>query len=619
MSNLVWIISPLALIGAFFLWQALKQAPVPRHLTNVVLSLVLLVYFAATAGLGIFWVARQQLPVFEPHYLFGYAAVLLATLHVTFNAPIVLRTFFGPPRKRTRPPSGPPRWILLAFLLTAVGCGAFTAGARYGASTSPAETSSSASTSQNASQQQDFVRWYHEVSSESRTRALTRGAVIPWKKPPRYKTYPDSLPRMSLPPPEPPAHARSVDAAVIEGPRAFDSPPSLDIDGLSVILHHTAGITQRRGGLDLRAAPSSGALFPTELYVAVHRVDGLAEGLYHYDPENHGLTQLLEGSPSPAQLGHAASIPAPATLIATAVFARTGVKYGHRAYRYILADVGHLVENVRVAAGEIGFGACPLPAFEEQRVVQTLSLNPVDEGPLAVIPLAERAPCVSPDTLAPVSDDTQHPLGPTGRMHMASSLGSYGIEEPTVPAEAIPFPEPTTAPLGVWNAIESRRSGRNYAKTPMSRSELGSLIHTMTRPSPILSRHLVVWVIVHRVEGLASGVYRYDRNGHGLVAKRLGDLSSATESAVLSQQMAANAAAVIVLGIRGSDVVTMGARAYRHAWLEVGMVGQRAYLDATGRGLAVCAAGAFFDDEVSDLLGVERDEWPAHFVMVGRR
>jgi SagB-type dehydrogenase family enzyme len=204
-------------------------------------------------------------------------------------------------------------------------------------------------------------------------------------------------------------------------------------------------------------------------------------------------------------------------------------------------------------------------------------------------------------------------------MHVASSLRTSGREASTDLAEAIAFSEPAAAPLGVWDAIESRRSERNYAKAPMSRSDLGSLLHTMTRPSAILSRHVVLWVIAHRVEGLASGVYRYDGAGHGLVAKRLGDLSSATESAVLSQQMAGNAAVVIVLGIRGSEVLKQGARAYRHAWLEAGMIGQRAYLDATGRGLAVCAAGAFFDDEASDLLGAERDEWPVHFVMVGRK
>jgi len=37
----------------------------------VILGLGLFAYFAITTGLGIFWVARQELPVFDLHYLFA--------------------------------------------------------------------------------------------------------------------------------------------------------------------------------------------------------------------------------------------------------------------------------------------------------------------------------------------------------------------------------------------------------------------------------------------------------------------------------------------------------------------------------------------------------------------
>ena len=43
----------------------------------MIVGLLLLFYFAATAGLGIFWVARQELPVFDWHYLFGYVTLVL--------------------------------------------------------------------------------------------------------------------------------------------------------------------------------------------------------------------------------------------------------------------------------------------------------------------------------------------------------------------------------------------------------------------------------------------------------------------------------------------------------------------------------------------------------------
>lgn len=85
MSKLFWVLLPLLLVVAGFALQAWRRRPPSRRTINMVASLLLLGYIAATAGLGIFWVANQQLPVFDWHYLFGYATVLLVGLHLAFN------------------------------------------------------------------------------------------------------------------------------------------------------------------------------------------------------------------------------------------------------------------------------------------------------------------------------------------------------------------------------------------------------------------------------------------------------------------------------------------------------------------------------------------------------
>ena len=610
MSNAVWILSPLALLVAYLIVRRLAGRALSRHLTGVVLSLVLLVYFAITAGLGVFWVARQQLPVFEPHYLFGYAAVALVTVHVAWNAPIVFRTFLGPPRRRgLRPAPALPRWLLFGLLLSAVGCGAFTAGKHYGA-TAPQRPPTAAET---PTQDADVVRWYHEISSESRVGTWTRAPALAWNKPPTYKEYPPSLPRVPLPTVAAPTPARPIDTAVIEGPRVHRE--SIDTNDLSLLLHHSAGITHRRGGLDLRAVPSSGALFPAEVYVAVRQVEGLSPGLYHYDPRGHALTGLSNGEPT----DDAYLSLAPATLIVTAVFARTGAKYGHRTYRYALADVGHLLENARVAAAERGLAAAMVSAFDDAAVAQALSLDPSQEAPIAVMPLLPGPQPQERKLVAAGKASGDHPLGPTGLVHAATTMTWANAREPMAPAEGwVGLPARMPSGVSVWDAMASRRSVRNYAASPMTMQELGSLLSTMVGPGALLSPHVEVWVIANRVDGLKVGSYRYDATRHGLEPGRLGDLAAATESAMLSQQMARQAAAVVVLTMRTTAVLDQGARAYRHAWLEVGMLGERAYLSAEGQGLGACAAGAFFDDEALDLLGA-RDAWVAHFVTLGRR
>jgi nitroreductase len=60
------------------------------------------------------------------------------------------------------------------------------------------------------------------------------------------------------------------------------------------------------------------------------------------------------------------------------------------------------------------------------------------------------------------------------------------------------------------------------------------------------------------------------------------------------------------------------ARAYRHALLHAGCVGERIYLEAGARGLGVCAVGAFYDDEAARLVASDPSrEWIVHFAALG--
>jgi len=85
MSPLLWVLLPLLLATLLLAVFALRGRLPPRPVLNAWSSRLLLVYLGATAALGIFWVARQQLPVFDWDYLFGYATLLLLAVHLAFN------------------------------------------------------------------------------------------------------------------------------------------------------------------------------------------------------------------------------------------------------------------------------------------------------------------------------------------------------------------------------------------------------------------------------------------------------------------------------------------------------------------------------------------------------
>lgn len=65
MSKLAWLLLPLLAAAAVVLVLVLAGRTPTRLALNVLSSLLLLTYLLATAGLGIFWVANQQLPAFD--------------------------------------------------------------------------------------------------------------------------------------------------------------------------------------------------------------------------------------------------------------------------------------------------------------------------------------------------------------------------------------------------------------------------------------------------------------------------------------------------------------------------------------------------------------------------
>jgi SagB-type dehydrogenase family enzyme len=156
---------------------------------------------------------------------------------------------------------------------------------------------------------------------------------------------------------------------------------ALTQEEISQLLWSMQGITRDWGA---RTAPSAGALYPLEVYAAT------AEGLYHYIPQGHqtllaprlGLRQELWE----AGLKQDWIREAPVVFVIAAVYARTAVKYGDRAKRYVHLEAGHVAENLLLQAVALGLGGVPVGAFYDDKVKDALKL-PEDQEPLYLIPV----------------------------------------------------------------------------------------------------------------------------------------------------------------------------------------------------------------------------------------
>ncbi len=133
-----------------------------------------------------------------------------------------------------------------------------------------------------------------------------------------------------------------------------------------------------------RTVPSAGGLFPLELYLFTQRVQGLDDGLYHYDVIAHSLQQLrrenLFLTLEPMFYAYPFMKDANVVIAMAAVFLRTQVKYGPRGYRYILLEAGHVAQNVCLRAMELGLETLCMGGFLDSALNALVGLRLKDEG-----------------------------------------------------------------------------------------------------------------------------------------------------------------------------------------------------------------------------------------------
>jgi len=165
--------------------------------------------------------------------------------------------------------------------------------------------------------------------------------------------------------------------------RSYSSEPC-GLSELAFLLWASTGVRQRSVNRDFRVAPSAGALYPIETYVVVNNVEGLSEGVYHYNIKLHALEELKQGKFS-VNIAHAAleqrmCLDAPVIFIWTAIFERSRWKYKQRAYRYIYLDAGHIAQNLALAATTIGLGSCQIGAIYDDEVNEIVGVDGQEES-----------------------------------------------------------------------------------------------------------------------------------------------------------------------------------------------------------------------------------------------
>jgi len=128
-----------------------------------------------------------------------------------------------------------------------------------------------------------------------------------------------------------------------------------------------------------KTAPSAGATYPLEIYLAAGLVNGIPAVVYRYREEDHALELHIPGDIRRALAGAAFNqqfiAEAPACVIVAAEFIRTTSRYGERGKRYVFMDAGHVGENVHLQAEALGLGTVMVGAFDDDAVSSVLKVK----------------------------------------------------------------------------------------------------------------------------------------------------------------------------------------------------------------------------------------------------
>ncbi len=230
-------------------------------------------------------------------------------------------------------------------------------------------------------------RFHYETSygdEGSKTESPAWGKSIPL-----YKEYPGAA-RIQLPVPDNTGASLEKVVGERKSVRSF-SDRTISLRDLSRLLLTADGITHSRGEWQMRTAPSGGALYPIDIYVVVSAVESLDKGLYHFQVSDSSLELVAKGDFD--EQAHVASNEqeavgsSPITLILSARFDRSTVKYSDRGYRYTYMEAGCICQNIYLQAVALGMGTVAVGAFNDDALNKLLGVDGLNEAALLMMPV----------------------------------------------------------------------------------------------------------------------------------------------------------------------------------------------------------------------------------------
>ncbi len=515
----------------------------------------------------------------------------------------------------------------------------------------------------------DKTKQYHQYSKHGYHRSAPGPGYMDWENQPdpfrRYDgTEKIKLKKISLN--EGPLFYEALQPKEIPAfPLNFTTLSQLFFDSLAI----SAWKSFQGSKWALRVNPSSGNLHPTEGYLICGPIEGInsSPSVSHYCPKTHGLEIRTTFSD---QTWKQMDLPENTFFIGlSSIYWREAWKYGLRAFRYCHHDMGHALAAINIAGAVLGWRTQLMDHLggEELEIVLGLNKKNADEIEvpnclIAVSPQESAINIKSRDFVAGFSD-----LKWLGEPNTLSSdhMNWHGISEVSQATQK-PYTENFAEfkrgalpdllqkdSFPIRKAIHQRRSAVAMdGRTRISSETFFQFMATTILDSCPLPFQTLPWdpqihlgLFVHRVDGLAEGLYFLVRNKNHLSDLKTklkkdfvwtkpkycpenldlfllqeGDVRGIATSVSCGQEIAgAGCFSLGMISAFENASLNFGSWMYPRLYWECGAIGQMLYLQAEVSGIRSTGIGCFFDDPVHDVFGIENRSYQSlyHFTVGG--
>ncbi|MEI7996738.1 MAG: SagB/ThcOx family dehydrogenase [Methylococcaceae bacterium] len=434
----------------------------------------------------------------------------------------------------------------------------------------------------------------------------------------------------------------------------------------------------------LRCNPSSGNLHPTEAYLTSTGNEFIKSGVYHYVSHDHCLEQRCQFTDN---------VPESLILIGlSSVHWREAWKYGERAFRYCQHDIGHALGALHYAAATLGWTVELLAEWSDDEIAELLGLDRTDD----FMPMEHEFPDLicrintqpifntNTDngiegenfkncTNSGVSSHYNSKLLDAGTLlehaqagtwfGKADSLRAYHLYKwPVIDEVAFAASKPrtedpdwqvvrqqtikSTCTKTATEIIRQRRSAQQFdgKMPPMPQTEFYRMLAAVLPTTAAFefwhwTPKIHLFIFVHRVEGLAPGLYALPRDQNALEKLQaatlaefdwqkiseaiplyhlhLGDCRVQAKTLSCHQPIASDSAFSLGMVAEFSETIETTPWLYRRLFWECGLIGQVLYLEAEAAGIRGTGIGCYFDDRVHELLGFKDEQFQSlyHFTV----